>query len=135
MSISIAEFRALQKAAKKARPKYRNTPMRAGSEQYRSKKEYEFHVMCKVQGSARDPRQRIVKVEREVYYQLVPTQRDAKGKLLERAMGYFLDFRLTYGDGRVEHVDVKSPATRKLPAWVAKRKLMLERHDIHILEV
>lgn len=130
--ISIAEYRKL----KKAKPnKYRNQPMAVNGERYRSRKEYVYHVMCMASTKARDPAQRIVKIEREVYYQLVPAQCDAKGKLLERAMGYFLDFRLTYADGRVEHVDTKSPATWKLAVWVAKRKLMLERFGIHVVEV
>lgn len=135
MNMSVAQYRLLMKSVPKGVLKYRNRPVEVDGERYRSTKEMIFHVQCKVQTKARDPALRIVKIEREVYYPLVPAQRDKAGRLLERAMGYYLDFRLTYADGRVEHVDVKSIATRKIPTYRIKRKLMLERHGIHILEV
>lgn len=134
MNMSVAQYRLLMKSAPKGMQKYRNRPVVVGNERYRSEKEYKFHTQCQVQTKAKDPHQRIVKIEREVYYQLVPSQRNADGSS-ERAMGYFLDFRLTYADGRLEHVDVKSPATRRLALYVAKRKLMLERHGIQIHEL
>lgn len=124
MGMSIAEFRDLQKAVRPL--KYRNQPFVVGSERYRSMKEFRFHVMCKALTHVCDLHQRIVQIEREVYFQLVPAQ---------RAMGYFLDFRLTYADGRIDHIDTKSPVTRKIPGYIHKRKLMLERHGIHIMEV
>ena len=130
-AISIAEYRRLKTRG----TKYRNTLIVVAGEKYRSRKEYVFHTQCQVQTKAADPAQRIVKIEREVYYRLVPAQRDAKGRLVERAMGYFLDFRLTFADGRVEHVDVKSPATRKIASYIQKRKLLLLVHGIRIHEL
>ena len=132
MGMSISEYRL----TKKPKPlKYRNRPVEVDGERYRSQKEYRFHAMCKAQTKAADPRQRIVKIEREVYFLLVPTQRSMYGKLLERKAGYYLDFRVTFADGHVDHVDTKSPATRKIPSYIMKRKLMLDRHKIHVMEV
>lgn len=138
MGMSIPEYRRLMKLP--ARPvdqptKYRSQKIVVDGLRFDSKKEYRYFFMLTALMQARDPAVRVVTIERQVYFQLVPAQRDRAGKLLERAMGYYLDFRITYADGRVEHVDVKSPVTRRLPGYISKRKLMLERHNVHVMEV
>lgn len=133
MSMSLSEYRRLKPRKKPL--KYKNQPLVVNGQRYRSIKEYTYHTGCMTRMKAKDPAQRVVKIEREVYFLLVPAQRDANSILIERAMGYFLDFRVTYADGHVEHVDTKSPVTRKNPFFIAKRKLMLERHGIRITEV
>lgn len=64
----------------------------------------------------------------QVPFEIVPKQ---KG---ERAVHYVADF--TYWKNGVFVVeDVKSEITRKLPAYILKRKLMLLVHGIRIKEV
>lgn len=46
---------------------------------------------------------------------------------------YELDFRITYADGRVEHVDVKSKPT-VTPLYRLKKKLMFACHGITLVE-
>lgn len=138
MGMSIPEYRRLMKLPPRSvdQPlKYRSRKVVVDGERYDSKKELRYHLMLKGLEKAVDPAVRVVKIERQVYYLLVPAQRDGEGALKERAMGYYLDFRVTYGDERIEYVDVKSPATRRLGVYVAKRKLMRERHGISIVEV
>lgn len=69
-------------------------------------------------------------LQRQVKFEIVPKQAG------ERAVTYVADFAYTVvatGERVVE--DVKSEMTRKLPAYVIKRKLMLFRHGIRIREV
>jgi hypothetical protein len=66
----------------------------------------------------------------QVPFEIVPEQRDASGKLLERAATYVADF--TYergGEPVVEDVKGMKTSTYRL-----KRKLMLRVHGIRILE-
>lgn len=66
-------------------------------------------------------------------FELIPSQR-IDGKVYERACVYMADFDyIDYAGQRIVE-DVKSPFT-KTPAYVIKRKLMLERHGIRISEV
>lgn len=64
----------------------------------------------------------------QVPFELIPKQEG------ERAVKYIADF--TFIKNGVLHVqDVKSSMTRKLPAYIIKRKLMLWVHGIKIEEV
>ena len=77
----------------------------------------------------------IYDLNRQVPFTVIPAQRDDKGKLLERETKYIADF--TYRDrktGRIVVEDTKSEAT-KTPEYVLKRKLMLYRFGIRIVEV
>lgn len=76
-----------------------------------------------------DAQFRVVEYERQKRYCLIAA---ANG---ERAVHYVADFVVTYADGRVEVVDVKSVITRRNPVYVIKRKLMAERLGIKIVEV
>lgn len=67
-------------------------------------------------------------LERQVKYELIPKQAG------ERAVSYYADFVYTDKQTGLTVVeDVKG--YRKQPVWVLKRKLMLWRHDIRIVEV
>jgi hypothetical protein len=46
---------------------------------------------------------------------------------------YELDFRITYADGRVEHIDTKSKATLTA-LYRIKKQLMKACHDIDLIE-
>lgn len=78
---------------------------------------------------------KITDLRMQVRYVLIPAQRDAKGKLIERQVAYVADF--VYKDNRgVEIVeDTKSPPTRAKKDYVIKRKLMLWVHGIRIHEL
>lgn len=121
--------------------KYGNRRVVVGSEVFDSKKEFNRYLELKqMQDSGQ-----ISNLERQVKYVLIPSQYvqgyyDTRGKYikkrkcLERELGYYADFQYIK-DGQVVVEDVKSPMTRKLAAYVIKRKLMLSVHGIQIKEV
>lgn len=67
----------------------------------------------------------------QVRFNLIPAQR-INNRVVERACDYLADF-VYIENGRQIVEDVKSPIT-KTPAYIIKRKLMLERHNIRIRE-
>lgn len=74
-------------------------------------------------------------LRRQIRYQLIPPQY-IDGKQVERPVDYVADF--VYVDnrtGRTVIEDVKSKATKKLPAYIIKRKLVLLKYGIRIREV
>lgn len=74
----------------------------------------------------------IYDLQRQVPFVLIPTQKDGK-KVIEREVKYIADF--TYRnvkDGRIVVEDTKGMKTRE---YIIKRKLMLYRHGIRIVEV
>lgn len=74
----------------------------------------------------------IIKYLREqVTYELIPTQRDVNGKVIERACSYVADFVYTDKDGTLIVEDTKGMRTE---VYRIKRKLMLHVHGIRILE-
>lgn len=73
-------------------------------------------------------------LQRQVRFVLIPAQRDAKGKLIERQCAYVADFVYTQNGYKIVE-DTKSAATRKLKDYVIKRKLMLWVHGIRIREI
>lgn len=113
------------------RRKYLNEPTRG----FDSKTEARVARDLELLKRCTDPRTRVVEIERQVTYELIPAQRDEQGKLIERAVSYTADFRLTYQDGHIEVVDVKSPRTRRIASYIIKRKLMLLKHAIRIVEM
>ena len=97
-----------------------------------SKKELDFFNQLELLRQAHDPAVRVEVIERQVYFELIPQQRNGEGRLLERRCGYLADFRVTRGNGVVEVIDVKG---YKTPEYVIKRKLMLWVHGIRVIEV
>lgn len=74
---------------------------------------------------------RISKLRRQVPYELVPpTSRPSGGK--ERGVTYIADFVYLGDDGREVVEDVKGASP---DVWVIKRKLMLWRHGVEVVEV
>lgn len=61
------------------------------------------------------------------------TEKIVKGKLIERECSYYADFTYVL-DGKLIVEDTKSKATRT-PEYIIKRKLMLDRHGIRIIEI
>jgi hypothetical protein len=100
----------------------------AAGEKYDSAKELRHHQMLRLAMSARDPKERVASIRRQVAFELIEKQ------VGERAVRYFADFVVEYADGRTEVHDTKSPPTRAEKTYVIKRKLMLKVHGIRIRE-
>lgn len=109
--------------------KYNAKRTRVGDEFFDSAKESRTFQTFMLAMQAQSPVERVVLLERSRRYLLVPKQEG------ERACSYVADFVVVFADGRTEVVDTKSDITRKNPLYVLKRKLMLERHNIRILEM
>jgi hypothetical protein len=77
---------------------------------------------------------RIENIQRQVKFLLVPSQKDDKGKVIERPTYYFADFTYSQG-GKMVVEDVKSAITKSNPVYALKKKLMLYTHNIQIHEV
>lgn len=74
----------------------------------------------------------ISSLREQVPYELIPAQRDANGKLLERACRYVADFVYNDKDGRTVVEDAKGVRT---DVYRIKRKLMLKVYGISVREV
>ena len=70
-------------------------------------------------------------LQRQVVFSLIPTLKDDKGRVLERAVKYIADFAYIQ-DGVAVVEDVKGLRTRE---YVLKRKMMLYFHGIRIKEI
>lgn len=90
----------------------------------------EYRRGCLLRALARSGE--IFDLREQVKYVLIPTQRDASGKLLEKECSYYADFVYRDKDGNVVVEDAKGMRTEK---YIMKRKLMLEVHGIRIKEV
>lgn len=72
-------------------------------------------------------------LRRQVKYVLIPAQKDARGKSLERECAYIADF--VYFDLGLNYEVVEDTKGFRTDAYRIKRKLMLERYGIRIQEV
>ena len=70
----------------------------------------------------------------QVPFELLPAQKDEKGKVTERAVKYIADFVYEDKDGNMVVEDAKSPATRT-DVYKLKRKMLLYFTGIKIKEV
>lgn len=109
------------------KPKYGNIKTNG----YDSKKEAAHAAKLELLRNASNPSERVVKIEKQVRYQLIPSQRIG-GKVAERACHYVADFCIEYADGRKEVIDVKG---FKTPDYIIKRKLMLHVFNIRVKEI
>lgn len=73
----------------------------------------------------------ISNLREQVRYELIPTQRGADGKVIERACSYIADFVYTDEHGNTVVEDTKG---MKTDVYRIKRKLMLHVHGILIRE-
>lgn len=71
---------------------------------------------------------KIDNLKRQVRFELIPAQEG------ERPVFFVADFTY-FKDGALVVEDVKSPATREIPTYIIKRKLMKWIHNITIQEV
>lgn len=121
----IKTSRSWLRVEKESRSKYGNKKVG----EYDSQKEAHYAQQLEIMKHSADLAERVVKVEHHVIFELIPAQDG------EKPVTYELDFRVTYADGHIEHVDVKSDATRKDKVYILKRKLMKWVHGITIREV
>lgn len=73
----------------------------------------------------------ISNLREQVKYELIPTQRDANGKVIEKVCCYIADFVYTDEHGNTVVEDTKGQLTE---VYRIKRKLMLHVHGIRIVE-
>ena len=96
--------------------------------EFDSKRESEYYLRYKDDKS-------IAKIECHPKYTLLESFRGIDGKV-ERAITYKPDFRITYADGTIEVVEVKSKRTAKEPDYIMRRKLFKHNNpDVKFLEV
>lgn len=107
-----------------------------------SKKEYKRWGVLR----SMEHRNEIFGLQRQVPYLLVPAQYEeiyitgkrktrVKKRRVEAPVVYKADFEYRLPDGSLVTEDVKSNATRKLPEYIIKRKLMLHIHGIKLKEI
>lgn len=105
--------------------KYHSTPTEVNGIRFDSKREANRWAELRILERAG----KIQKLKRQVKYLLIPSQyRD--GKCIEREASYIADF-VYIKDGRLVVEDCKGFRT---PEYKIKRKLMLERYDIRLVE-
>lgn len=75
---------------------------------------------------------KIFRLRFQVTYELLPKQKDANGKVVERAVKYIADADYFTQDGTHVVLDVKGYRT---PLFILKRKLFLYRYGYPITEV
>lgn len=108
--------------------KYKNTKIEIDGFSFDSKKEGEYYQKLRILES-----KGIIKgLLMQVTFILIASQKLSNGKT-ERPVTYIADFVYTE-NGKEYVIDVKSPMTRKLPAYVIKRKLMKFIHNKEIHE-
>lgn len=74
----------------------------------------------------------IYDLKRQVPFVLIPTQRDDRGKVIERDVKYIADFTYRNKEYKLIVEDTKGMKTKE---YIIKRKLMLYRNGIRIQEV
>ena len=75
----------------------------------------------------------ITDLKRQVKFELIPTQRNEYGQVIEKAVHYIADF--VYIDKRTGEKIVEDAKGAKTKDYIIKRKLMLHVHGIRIREV
>ena len=113
----------------------RSAAVAAGESKYRNRK-----TVCNgiTFDSAKEARRYADLVLAERSGEIVNLERQARFSIEVNRMKiatYIADFTYELRDGTLVVEDVKSPATRKLPAYRLKKKLMLALYQIEIQEV
>jgi hypothetical protein len=112
-------------------PKYKNKKIMVNGIQFDSKKEAKRYQELKLMEDAGE----ITKLERQVKFDLLPNQKDPDGKVIERKVQYVADF-VYMKNGKVCVEDVKGYRDGgAYRVFVIKRKLMLYRFGLHVIEI
>jgi len=91
---------------------------------YDSKLEKEYRGKLELLKKATTEKNRVVDIQEQVPYEFVING--------TKVCTYLLDFKVTYADGRIEHIDVKGILT---DVYRIKRKLLLACYGIKIKEI
>lgn len=122
MGISAADYRQAHRPHKPSKMRNKRSGGYDSKREHKRARELRFMQM---DGQIRNLRE-------QVKYVLIPAQRDAHGKLIERECAYKADFVYEDHNGKTVVEDSKGMRT---PLYVVKRKLMLQVHGIKIVEV
>lgn len=114
---------------KAKRNKYNNQKPVFNGQKFDSNKELQRYKILK----SLEKSGRIQDLDRQVKFLLIPTQKDEKGKTVEREASYYADF--VYTDVKTGLLVVEDVKGVKTDAYILKRKLMLALYDIRIKEV
>lgn len=120
--MSIEEFRKGNYSVRKS--KYGNEKTQFAGRLYDSKKEANYARELETRRKASKPSDRVVWVEYQIGYPI-----HIRGT---RICTYIADFRVRYGDGRIEVVDVKGVRTA---IYKLKKKMVEAVYEIKIIEV
>lgn len=110
----------------KKRSKYGNKWTMYNGRKYQSKKEAEYARQLDTLKTARNLKDKVIKVEYQVPFKISIGQ--------TYIATYFADFRVTYADRHQEVVDVKSDGT-KTDVYRLKKRLVEALYPFKILEV
>ena len=114
--MTIEEYKKIKPA------KYRNVRV----DGYDSLKERErHHELLLLQDAGR-----ISDLRRQVKFELIPTQRDTYGRIIEREVSYYADFVYMQNEELIVE-DCKGIRTRD---YIIKRKMLLKKYGMRILE-
>lgn len=75
----------------------------------------------------------IADLKRQVKFVLIPSQKDDKGKTIEKECSYYADFQ--YVDRATNQFVVEDAKGMKTEVYKIKKKLMLHKYGIRIKEV
>lgn len=122
--MSAAEFQKYHQKTIQARDsKYGSVPRKdANGTKFRSGVELRYNQKLELLQHIGE----VVKIDREVPFSLIVNN--------VFICTYVLDFRVTYSDGRIEHIDTKSKPTLT-PLFKAKQALMLACYGINVVAV
>lgn len=109
--------------------KYGNKKITVDGMTFDSKKEYNRWCELKLLERAGE----ISDLKRQQKFQIIPTQKDIHGNVIERPVVYIADF--TYTDHRTGQLVVEDTKGYKTPEYIIKRKAMLYWNGIRIKEV
>ena len=126
----LLRTREQKRKVEEKKNKYHSRKVTINGIQFDSKKEANRYCALKMLENAGE----ISDLKLQVPFELIPTQRDEDGKLLEKKCSYLADFTYLDKDGNLVVEDVKSKATRTTEYRI-KRKLMLYNLGIQIKEV
>lgn len=145
MRFSQEDFKALQarngnESTYPVVPSVNNEPEKKRKNKYNNQKiddfdsllEKKFYDELLLLQTAKDDDIRVVRIQRQVKYELIPAQYDENGKLIEKSCSYIADFVVTRASGKVDVFDVKGVRTS---TYILKRKLMLFLKGIQIIEI
>lgn len=111
------------------RVKYGNHKITYAGEVFDSKKEFARYNELKILEKAK----KITNLRRQVKYELIPSQKDDRGKVIERAVIYVADF--VYFDLEAYKEVVEDTKGFRTKDYILKRKMMLFLKGIRIKEI